>query len=531
MQSIVEVVCVGGGSNKTYNSVYTDPGYCKMVIVQDDDKFPSPRLCLLRRWPNFEGGFGFNLYEDLISSTGALKVEEVVRHSPAEAGGLRRNDVIIEINGDNIEFKSFFRLVEILKEACSQNEMELLVLAEHDADWYRVRNICVNSNFPNIEYCETPYYGHILKPLESLSQVNIGNTTAQNGTQPRMGTSQIEFHSSTGKLYRTTLVIDKEKDSVYRRIEELPSQNGAPTQSADQLAQTMAPLRPDGSYRHPSNDTSSVRVYYRRDREFLSNNAQIINSNIKAGTAGQTGQSTDEYQTIADSGHGSISNRRSTPLSTTTGVHMNTASMSPYSTLGKSYGEQAAVDLLHDKWADLMDKYLDNKFRSSSSASGHQNANQDDSHPDRDASAGGTKRNYTIRLNDPNATVQSKRSRCQSPNADGSFSYLYSGRDDYQTASATSFRDLNRQTSPYQHLVQQYQRGTQQTQSNRYPSPLQSVQSPTRTKNQPNRHTSLNINHAGSNIAPSETTASKLFLFDCFCFFFFCCSYESFEID
>ncbi len=80
MQSIVEVVCVGGGSNNTskqYNSVYTDPGYCKMVIVQDDDKFPSPRLCLLRRWPNFEGGFGFNLYEDLISQSGALKVEEV----------------------------------------------------------------------------------------------------------------------------------------------------------------------------------------------------------------------------------------------------------------------------------------------------------------------------------------------------------------------------------------------------------------------------------------------------------------------
>lgn len=115
MESIVEVVRGGTPSlNKTtYNSVYTDPGYCKMVIVQEDDKFPSPRLCLLRRWPNFEGGFGFKLYEDLMDT---LKVEDVVRHSPAEAGGLRRNDVIIEINRDNIESKSFIRLVEILKE-------------------------------------------------------------------------------------------------------------------------------------------------------------------------------------------------------------------------------------------------------------------------------------------------------------------------------------------------------------------------------------------------------------------------------
>lgn len=117
---------VTGG--RLFNSIYTDSGQCKVVIVQDDEKFPSPRLCLLRRWPNFEGGFGFKLYEDLISAVGALKVEEVVRHSPAEAGGLRINDVIIEINGDNIEYQSFFRLVEILKEACSQNEMELLVI-------------------------------------------------------------------------------------------------------------------------------------------------------------------------------------------------------------------------------------------------------------------------------------------------------------------------------------------------------------------------------------------------------------------
>ena len=295
MQSIVEVVCVGGGTNKTYNSVYNDPGYTKMVIVQDDDKFPSPRLCLLRRWPNFEGGFGFNLYEDLGESTDALKVEEVVRNSPAEAGGLRKNDVIIEINRDNIECLAFLRLVEILKEACNQSEMELLVLTESDARWYRERKIFVNSHFPNIEYCETPFYGHMLKPLEA---VNEGNTKTNSSTLSKMNNSQIEFHSSTGKLYRTTLVIDKEKDSVYRRIEELPSSE-TPSQSADQL--TVPPLRPDGSYRHPSSEPGSVRVYYRRDKECL-------NTTLGNGKGDEINNAT------ADSGHGSI--RRSTPLST-----------------------------------------------------------------------------------------------------------------------------------------------------------------------------------------------------------------------
>ena len=463
MQSVVEVVCVGNGSNKTYNSVYTDPGYCKMVIVQDDDKFPSPRLCLLRRWPNFEGGFGFNLYEDLISSTGALKVEEVVRNSPAEAGGLRKNDVIIEINGDNIEFKSFFRLLEILKEACNQNEMELLVLAERDAEWYRVRNICVNSNFPNIEYCETPYYGHILKPIDAIERTG--------GSLPRSGGSQIEFHSSTGKLYRTTLVIDKEKDSVYKRIEELPPANAAqvdPSNAASTAnTSVVPPLRPDGTFRHVGSDNGSVRVYYRRDRNY--NNASL--ANVPSGTAVITTENEYNQQTVADSGHGSLSHRRSTPN------NLNTTSMSPYSTLGKSYGENATVDLLHDKWADLMDQYLDNNLKKQAITNAEQQT------PDRDPSQ---KRSHVIKLYDPNSTVP-KRSRCQSPNDGSSFSYLYSGRDDYQTASATSFRDLNRQTSPYSHLFHT-QRGSPQTQSQRYPSPHHSVTSPTRSQ-QHQQHT------------------------------------------
>jgi hypothetical protein len=447
MQSVVEVVCVGGNtSNKTFNSTYSDPGLCKMVIVQDDEKFPSPRLCLLRRWPNFDGGFGFNLYEDLISS-GALKVAEVVRNSPAEAGGLRKNDVIIEINSTNIECKSFFRLVEILKEACSQNEMELLVLAERDAEWYSSRKIFVNSHFPNIEYCETPYYGHL----------NALNST-------RMGASQIEFHSSTGKLYRTTLVIDKLKDSIYRRIEELPS-----TDDQDEPG-SIPPLRPDGTLRHPG--TSEVgRVYYRRDR--------AISGSAIPTTSGATAS-----EDFADSGHGTLTNRRFTPLSTATntGANLNNSTlMSPYSTLGKSYGEQAYVDLLHDKWADLMDKYLDDRFRSSSADNNNNNDPDRSEKADRDASSSSAKRNHVIRLNEPSATSTTKRSRCQSPN-DGSFSFLYSGRDDLQANNSnTSLKD--RQTSPYQHLLSNYHRGSPHTQSHhRYTSPHQNVHSPTSTE-------------------------------------------------
>ena len=153
-----------------------------------------------------------------------------------------------------------------------------------------------------------------------------------------------------------------------------------------------------------------------------------------------------------------------------------------------------------------MDKYLDNRFRSSS-AHGHADHDQHEAiHNHRDASLGhtlGKRNNYAIRLNDPTnqSTIGSKKSRCQSPN-DGSFSYLYSGRDDFQSASATSFREINRQsTSPYHHLAQQYQRGPQ-----RYPSPHHSVTSPARHQSQLNQQRP----HSQSKFQAPQADNSKL---------------------
>ena len=420
MQSVVEVVCVGGGGGcgnggsigstsggKIYNTIYTDPGYCKMVIVQDDEKFPSPRLCLLRKWPNFEGGFGFHLYEDLLNSTGALKIENVICGSPAEAGGLRSNDVIIEINGDNIEYKSFFRLIEILKDAFSQHEMELLVLTELDAEWYRARNICVNSNFPNIEYCETPYYGHKFKPLDLSPTAQAASASQHQQQQQQQGTNvirfnnpQIEFHSNSGKLFRTTLVIDKNNDTVYRRIEELPDQQQPQQQS----------------------DVQPLRVYYRK---------------------GFGGMPEEALHKMVDSGHGSLSIRRSTPISTS----YSTTLGSPYSTIGKSCGEQVAVDLLHDKWAELMDKYLDNRFRSTSSEDCQQEQQQQQGTP-----SSISKRSHVIMLNNENNET-TKRSRSAHATSDynsggGSFSFLFSGRDDYNKRSQSPQPYYNRNQSP-----------------------------------------------------------------------------------
>lgn len=288
-----------------------------------------------------------------------------------------------------------------------------------------------------------------------------------------MATSQIEFHSSTGKLFRTTLVIDKNKDSVYKRVEELPT--GTP----ESLAGTLPPLRPDGTFRHPGND-NSLRVYYRPERGFLTRTAST--------GALQQGTTSDEnFHTAVDSGFATMTtNRRSTPLSAT-----NLASMSPYSTIdGKG---TINVDLLHDKWGDLMDKYLDDKYRSTQSPLPNESQDNKDSI---------SKKSHVIPLNDPKG---SKRSRCQSPN--DTFSYLYSGRD-YQTASAGSFGPSTiRKPSPFNNLAQ---RGSQQTQSQRFPSPHHSAQSPTRGTTQ---------RHPSQPRPPAQQVESKYSLIHSFALF------------
>lgn len=60
---------------------------------------PSPRLCIIVKWPDFEG-YGFNLHAD--KSRPGQYIGKVDENSPAEAAGLREDDRIIEVNGANI---------------------------------------------------------------------------------------------------------------------------------------------------------------------------------------------------------------------------------------------------------------------------------------------------------------------------------------------------------------------------------------------------------------------------------------------
>ena len=60
---------------------------------------PTARLCQLRRWTDFPG-YGFNLVA--MKGRRGHYVQNVERRSPADAGGLRVGDRVVEVNAVNI---------------------------------------------------------------------------------------------------------------------------------------------------------------------------------------------------------------------------------------------------------------------------------------------------------------------------------------------------------------------------------------------------------------------------------------------
>lgn len=81
------------------------------------------RLCRLKRWRDFDG-YGFVLIAEKTPS-GSF-VGHVDDWSPAEAGGLRPGDRLIEINGVNVETEPHSAITERIM--ASADRLELLVV-------------------------------------------------------------------------------------------------------------------------------------------------------------------------------------------------------------------------------------------------------------------------------------------------------------------------------------------------------------------------------------------------------------------
>jgi Na(+)/H(+) exchange regulatory cofactor NHE-RF2 len=160
------------------------------------DDAPSPRLCHLLKWPDFDG-YGFNLHGE--KTKPGQYIGKVDKDSPAEAAGMKGKDRIVEVNGTNISNENHKQVVLRIK--AIPNETKLLVLDEKAEEYYKARNIVVTSAMPNVIYAKTPVprpvdYGGspVNNAPDSMSSVTESNGGTESPVEPE-GNIHHQHHS------------------------------------------------------------------------------------------------------------------------------------------------------------------------------------------------------------------------------------------------------------------------------------------------------------------------------------------------
>lgn len=119
---------------------------------------PRPKLCHLKKWSN-EQGYGFHLYtqQDNTSLIGRIDPD-----SPAEATGLKVDDIILEVNFQDVRNKNHKEIVDIIRKGLNINELiqddeVVLVVADQETkEYYDTFEISISSRLDNILVFETP---------------------------------------------------------------------------------------------------------------------------------------------------------------------------------------------------------------------------------------------------------------------------------------------------------------------------------------------------------------------------------------
>jgi membrane-associated protease RseP (regulator of RpoE activity) len=121
------------------------------VGTSEMDALHAPRLCRLCKWADFDG-YGFNLHAE--KDKPGQFIGSVDPESPAELGGLKEGDRIIEVNGENIEAQSHTAVIGRIKAGGERTTM--LVLDRNSDNYYKAKGITVNSDMPHVIVHTTP---------------------------------------------------------------------------------------------------------------------------------------------------------------------------------------------------------------------------------------------------------------------------------------------------------------------------------------------------------------------------------------
>ncbi|PAA65242.1 hypothetical protein BOX15_Mlig031639g1 [Macrostomum lignano] len=111
----------------------------------------KPKLCSLRKWENY-AGYGFNLHSE--KGKKGQFIGKVDPNSPADLGGLNIYDVLIEVNGINVEDASHNIVVGRVKSI--PDRVDLFVCDKETYSYCKENDIKLSSAMHNIDEHSTP---------------------------------------------------------------------------------------------------------------------------------------------------------------------------------------------------------------------------------------------------------------------------------------------------------------------------------------------------------------------------------------
>lgn len=141
------------------------------------DDAPKPRLCHMKKWPDFNG-YGFNLHAE--RGKAGQFIGKVDLESPADVGGMKEGDRIVEVNGTNIGNENHQQVVQRIKAV--PNETKLLVVDNDSDKYYKDRKIVVRGDMPNVRVFVCPDTKPTAQPNGTASQlttVEVNHTPTQ----------------------------------------------------------------------------------------------------------------------------------------------------------------------------------------------------------------------------------------------------------------------------------------------------------------------------------------------------------------
>lgn len=154
-----------------------------------DSDAPRPRLCHLRKWPDFNG-YGFNLHAE--RGKAGQFIGNVDPESPAVAANLRPGDRIVQVNGTNIGSENHQQVVQRIKAV--PDETKLLVVDQDADNYYKEQGMVVPTDMYSVDVYEAPVTNPFTTPAPeteaSLNAMTISDTGIDDDNAAQIETAE-----------------------------------------------------------------------------------------------------------------------------------------------------------------------------------------------------------------------------------------------------------------------------------------------------------------------------------------------------